>query len=298
MRRSTSPVEAVARATTAPAVNPSAAPAPTKGAILERNRIEYDDAADPYWRLTVYEPSHRGWGFASVAGRRILDEGAARAGLGPGSRALELCSGLGDTCRYLASRHGCRVTGVEINRHQVTRAAARLARLDPEAAARVDYVEADVLDWRPPDRYDLVLAVDALLLLEDRGRALATARAALAPGGLLAVADVFAGPAITERVREYVWSEDGILGLPTPAEQVADLAAGGFVEVETADWTGLAVDCFRRMIDASHRHRDALVAAKGPARYRRWMRNARLYRRWFDRRVLVYGAVFARRRAA
>ncbi len=282
-------------ATASPA---AAAGRPSKAAIRERNRLEYDDAADPYWRLTVYDACHDGWWFASIGGRHVLDALVRRAALGPGSQVLEVCSGLGDTCRYLAATTGCRVTGVEWNRRQVEQARRRLRALDPLTAARVRFLRADVLAWTPDRRYDAAVAIDSLMLLEDRRGALGTLGAALAPGGTLVVADVLAGERISERVRELVWQEDGILDLPSPAGHVAMLAAAGFTDAEATDLTPLAAACFTAVVRASERHRAALVAAKGEARYASWLHNVRFYRDAFVERALVYSQVAARAGAA
>lgn len=270
-----------------------AAPAPTKEQILERNRLEYDDAADPYWRLTVYDAVHGGWWFANIGGREALDWIGARAGLGADAEALELGSGLGDTCRYLAERFGCRATGIEINPQQVDQARERLGRCAPELRTRVRFLEGDVLAWRAPRPYRAVYAIDTLMLLEDRRAVLAAVRGALAPGGCAAFADVLAGPAITPEVRGFIWREDGILDLPTVAGQREQLAAAGFRGIEIADRTGLAVDCFARVEEASGRHREALVGAKGEERYQSWLDNADTYRRLFEERALVYTLIAA-----
>lgn len=261
---------------------------PSKEQILERNRLEYDDAADPYWRLTVYDAFHDGWWFANIGGRHVLDALGRFAGLGPGSRVLELCSGLADTCRYLASAFGCEVTGVEMNRYQVEQGRQRLEARDPQAAGRVRLLEGDVLEWRPDELYDAVCAFDSLMLLEDRRGALRTASAALRPGGRALFADVLAGPNFTPRVERHIWEEDGILNLPTPGQQRDLLLATGFVDVELLDLTSLGVACFDAMARASEAHRPVLVDAKGEERYESWLRNCRFYREAFGARALVY----------
>lgn len=271
------------------------APLPSKEEILRRNAIEYDDAADPYWRLTVYQPSHGGWWFSNVGGRRVLDDAARAAPLGPDDRVLELCSGLGDTCRYLAHRYGCRITGVEINSHQVRQARSRLTSLAPELTDRVRFEAGDVLRWRPEERFDAVVAVDALSLLEDRAGALDTAFRALRPGGLLLVADTLAGPGISAGVRGYVWEEDGLLNLPDPEGQERLLRQAGFRPAGRADLSSRGQELFRSMEAESLHHRGRLVAAKGERRWRRWLRNARLYGHWFGSGVLLYHRVLARR---
>ena len=258
-----------------------------------RNHLEYDDAADAYWRLTVYDSVHEGWWFASIGGRTVLDFIGRRAALSERSRALEFCSGIGDTCRYLASHFGCTVQGIEINQHQIARARARVRDADRHIAERIDFVQGDVLEWRASSGYDVVYAIDALMLLEQRRRALETARAALRTTGSLIFAEVLAGPRMTTTVRDFVREEDGIINLPTVEEQKQMLASAGFTRIESVDRTGLAERCFDRVELATRKHAPTLIQAKGRARYARWLRNARLYQRRFKERSLVYVVIAA-----
>src|SRR5882762_8558316 len=48
-------------------------------------------------------------------GLGAVDALARRAGITATSRVLDICAGLGGPARFLASRHGCRVVGVELN---------------------------------------------------------------------------------------------------------------------------------------------------------------------------------------
>ena len=89
--------------------------------LLEKNRI-YDTAADDIWRRVVYDPVHDGWEFTNMGGRHVLDYVGRLAQASPGRRVVELCSGLGDTCRYLARVFDCEVTGIELNPRQIARA--------------------------------------------------------------------------------------------------------------------------------------------------------------------------------
>jgi cyclopropane fatty-acyl-phospholipid synthase-like methyltransferase len=271
---------------------------PTYDEILALNHQEYDDANDPYWNLTVYQPFHAGWRFTNVGGRRVLDRLAHEAPLVAGSEVLELCSGMGDTCRYLAQQHGCHVTGVEMNARQYQQALATRASLDPELAARLRYVHADLLAWRPDDAFDAAYSIDALMFLDERDTALRTAHAALRPAALLLLGEVIAGPHLTPEVREFIWEEDGILKLPDADAQTRLLVDCGFTEVQHDDWSDMAERCFATMEVHSLEHRQVLVEAKGVERYERWLRNAGLYRAAFRTGALAYGVFSARRQHA
>jgi SAM-dependent methyltransferase len=99
----------------------------------------------------------------------------------PPGRAIDLGTGEGRNAIWLAER-GFTVTAVDFSRVGLARAAGLAAG----RGVSVDWVHADLLDYRPTaGGYDLVL-VAYIQLPADRLTALArTAAAALAPGGTL-----------------------------------------------------------------------------------------------------------------
>ena len=111
---------------------------------------------------------------------RFLAEEASS--LAPG-RALDLACGEGRNALWLADG-GWRVTGVDFSRVAIDRARSLCA----ERGVEVDWVEADVVDWQPPERaFDLVIVFYLHLPADQRRRVLGHARAGLAPGGTLLV---------------------------------------------------------------------------------------------------------------
>lgn len=109
-----------------------------------------------------------------------LEEEVAR--LTPG-RALDLGSGDGGNAVWLALR-GWRVTGVDFSSVGLERARAR-AR---DQGVAVDWVLADLLEWRPPAAsFDLVMLVFVHLAPENRRAVHRMAAEAVAPGGTLLV---------------------------------------------------------------------------------------------------------------
>jgi 2-polyprenyl-3-methyl-5-hydroxy-6-metoxy-1,4-benzoquinol methylase len=103
----------------------------------------------------------------------------------PPGRALDLGCGAGQNSIWLAQR-GWRVHGVDIAGGAIERAEADAARAGVEAT----FERADVTGWRTSERFDLVISTYAL---PPRGpgrvHALAVARDAVAPGGLLLLAE-------------------------------------------------------------------------------------------------------------
>lgn len=258
-----------------------------------KNQDLFDDASGEAWRLLVYEPVHQGWKFTNIGGRHVLDEIGQRARLGPSSQVLELCCGLGDTCCYLGSRFGCSVDGLEINREQLTAARSNLQEAHPDLVHRVRFFAGDVLTWQPDRAYDVVYVMDSLMYLPGRHEILRKARLALAPGGCLVLAEVLAGSGLEAADRAYMWDTEGVAELPSPEEQEAMLAQGGFEAVSVDLRSDLAVTCFEKICRANHQHRDALLAM-GAERHADVESND-FYRRAFRDGHLVYGQAFARR---
>lgn len=103
-------------------------------------------------------------------------------GLPPG-RALDLACGEGRNALWLAAL-GWRVTAVDFSET----ALAKARRLAAARGLEVEWVEADVCEWKPPAAaFDLVAAVYLQLPPRDRARAHERARRAVAPGGTVVV---------------------------------------------------------------------------------------------------------------
>ncbi|MGQ0838126.1 class I SAM-dependent methyltransferase [Actinokineospora sp.] len=253
----------------------------------EKNRI-YDTAAGALWHLAVYEPVHGGREFTNMAGAALLDFIGSRFRLGQDDHVLELCSGTGEVCRYLAARSRCTVTGIELNSAQLRHARLKHHRLPPDVRGRIRYVQADVTTWQPDRAYDLVIAIDSLALLPEPGHALAIAHAALAPGGSLAFADILGGPTLTERVRTRTWDYDGIRPLPAPPETAAMLTGLGFTDVAYTDISDAAVDCFRAISGALTLNRRAIESVCDHGEYAHWRESTEFYVDSFASGQLTY----------
>jgi trans-aconitate methyltransferase len=204
-----------------------------------KNREIYDHADDEIWRRAVYQPAHEGWHFANIGGRRFLDFIGTDARLGPQSHVLDLCCGSGAAACYLAEHFSSAVTGLDINASQIERARHRA-----QGSSRLQFLQADVSAWRPDRRYDLVFALDSLTLIADLPGLFGSCRAALRPGGCLAVAEVVAGAGLSKEMREFALAEDGAITLVT-ADRLGDvIEAAGFRNVEIVALDDEAVRVF------------------------------------------------------
>jgi len=134
----------------------------------ERLRATFDQAAELYDRVRPgYPPA-------------LFDDLAGLAGMGPGSRVLEIGPGTGQATVPLAER-GCRVVAVELGADLAAVVRRNLARFPA-----VEVVAAAFEDWPlPSEPFDLVLAATSFHWLDPAVRVVKAADA-LRPGGTLA----------------------------------------------------------------------------------------------------------------
>jgi cyclopropane fatty-acyl-phospholipid synthase-like methyltransferase len=252
-------------------------------AVREKQLQVWDVSDDPRWRLTIYEPLYGGNIFANIGGPALLDYVGAYAGLGPEQSVLELGSGMGDACAYVASRFGSRVTGVEMSTQQIERARER----HPDSRSRgFDFVQADMMHWEPPQPYDAVYFGDMLAVAQDRHALLEKIHSWLRPGGVLAMSDIVAGPDLSDEDRAFIWGQDGF-DVPFQADSLAMLRDAGFQELDVTDITHTVVTLQETILQASYRHKTTLVDAVGADNWLEWVEGARHYGRLFAERKLV-----------
>jgi len=261
--------------------------------LLEKNRI-YDAAANALWRTVVYEPVHGGWGFTNMGGRTILDYVGRFAEASEGKRVLELCSGLGDTCCYLAEKFDCHVTGIELNRHQIGHARERVAQ-KPKLAEKVEFVEGDVRHWKPDQLFDVAFTLDSLMLVNSVDEILVNVHSALKPGGVVVLTEMTSGPNVTDELLNLIWRIDGMITVPPPDEYHRMLIAAGFSEIEIADVTDLAEDCFQQMAAAVQSQQEKLLETIDETEIGNWVKLTQFYLDCFRNERFSYSRITARR---
>jgi cyclopropane fatty-acyl-phospholipid synthase-like methyltransferase len=257
-------------------------------AILRKNREIYSETSSPVWFLAIYGGVHSGWEFINLGGTAVLDRVAKHAELTTGDSALELCSGRGATCRYLAEKYGCRVTGVEMNSEQAAAARKNVSPQQTTAAERIEIVEADVLRYRARRLFDLVYSIDSAMLIADIPQLLCVARRALRPGSRVEIVTIGAGPDIDEPARSFAWEIDGMISLLTRKEWESRLVEAGFGEVSVEDLTQIATVRSLEIDAALDRYRDAIVAAEGEASHAGWVNVGKAYLSAFLNKRLAY----------
>jgi SAM-dependent methyltransferase len=164
-------------------------------------------------------------GFADVEQLEAL---MAAAGMGVGTRVLDLGCGNGLIAEYLADCSGAHVTGLDYVPAAIEQARARTKG----KAERLQFVVADInaLDL-PEGAYDVVVSIDTIYFSTDYAATVAALKRSLRPGGRLAF--------LYSHGREpWVPREefDAATLLPDGTPLAQALAANGFA-VTAADFT-------------------------------------------------------------
>jgi SAM-dependent methyltransferase len=126
-------------------------------------------------------------------GRNATMRLAQLAQINGSERVLDVGCGIGGPSRYLASRFGCRVTGLDLTADFVALAGMLAQRT--RLSDKVSYRQGDALDMPFADAsFDLVWSQNAAMNIADRDRLYAEMRRVLTPSGRLALQEIAAGP--------------------------------------------------------------------------------------------------------
>jgi sarcosine/dimethylglycine N-methyltransferase len=157
-------------------------------------------------------------------GRAATIELARRAALTPGLNVLDVGCGLGGSARYLASEHGCRVTGIDLTKEYVD-AATALAEL-VGMKDLVTFHQASALDLPFPDgSFDAVWTQHVQMNIADKRGFYGQITRVLAPRGRLLFHDVFQGPGGALHY-PVPWAEDGSISFLETPETVRKILEG------------------------------------------------------------------------
>ena len=179
--------------------------------------------------LFSYDQDHYG-------GLAANDSLARLADIGPLSRVVDFCAGLGGPARYFADRYGADVTGIELTLARVKGAAELTRRVGLQDRVRV--IAGDVMAVPLPDACaDVVVSQEALLHVPDKSRALAEAFRILKPGGRLAFSDWIAHRSLSAKDRDLMWQGMAVTGLFDLNAYAALIESVGFVVTSAEDLT-------------------------------------------------------------
>ncbi|HET9318681.1 MAG TPA: class I SAM-dependent methyltransferase [Bryobacteraceae bacterium] len=137
-----------------------------------------------------------------VGGLEATQELAAQMELRPGLRLLDVGSGLGGPARYLASEHGCKVTGIDLTQEFVdaARSLSKRVKLD----GLVDFQQGSALRMPfAPDTFDGAYMIHVGMNIADKAGIFREVRRVLKKGALFTVFD-------------FVRSREGAIHFPVP----------------------------------------------------------------------------------
>lgn len=179
-----------------------------------------------------------------------------------GASVLDIGSGLGGTARFLASRYGCRVAGVDLTPEYVA-VAERLTTL-VGLAGQVQFKQGSALHLPFPDgTFDTAVMLHVGMNIPDKEKLCAEAARVLKVGGTFAVYDVMqAGPGPVDF--PMPWADTSTTSfVEKPETYRAALTVAGFEIVAERDRREMALRFFLGMkerLAAEGRRRSASIS--------------------------------------
>jgi SAM-dependent methyltransferase len=156
-----------------------------------------------------------------VRGREATVELALLAGLGPGSRVLDVGCGLGGSVRYLADEHQCRGTGIDLTREYVEVARALAERVG--LAAKAQFIQASALEIPfAGGSFDVVWTEHAQMNIADKNRLLSEVVRVLKVGGRFVFHDILQDEG-GEPHYPLPWANDASISFLATAESLKGL---------------------------------------------------------------------------
>ncbi len=184
--------------------------------------------------------------YLSTGGPDTTRDVCARLGLTPGTRVLDVGSGIGGSAFHMAQTYGAVVTGIDVLGQLVDMANRRTAE---RGIAGVHFVHGDILDYDLPEAsFDVAYSRDALLYIADKDALFSRLHSLLAPGGRIFITDYACGSgALSKEFTDYA-AEAGYHLCPV-ASYGATLEAAGFTDVVAEDKSAHFIAVMQQEID-------------------------------------------------
>ncbi len=239
------------------------------------------------FEMSEFDQDHYG-GVEAV--EALADAAAVRAG----HHVLDVCCGMGGPARWLAQRHGCRVTGLDFTPSRVegARRLTQSVRLDH----LVDFVQGDATAMPfAAAAFDIVIGQEAWCHIPDKNALIAECARVLRPGGALAFTDIVTVGTLPAADEATLAAGMQMPRPATPLHYSEWLTRHGFAIERTtdlsADWQRILV----ARLEMYRSLRDTTVAKFGQARFDDYDRAYAHFVGLFTRGILGGSRVAARR---
>lgn len=188
---------------------------------------------------------------------------AGAAGVAPGALVLDLCCGRGGPALHVVTRTRCTIVGVDRSYGAVS--AAVWSALTAGLTDRASFVAGDVTRLPLAGQFDVVLLLETMLAIEDKGALLGEIARVLRPGGRLGLT-MEEGEPLSPAERTRVPEGDRIW-LVSADEFLALARQSGFALQQVVDRTEAhACVVARLMAELQHDHAE-ITAEIGPELY-------------------------------
>lgn len=252
---------------------------------LERDGVALEGLTEA--TLENYDQDH----FGGLEATGILAE---KAGIGRASRVLDVCSGLGGPARYLASRIGCRVTGLDLteSRH---RSAIRLTEL-VGLNHLVDFRHGSALDMPfEAASFDVVIGQEAWVHVPDKPRLAAECARVVRLGGTIAFTDILRGARLAPAAAARLQEDMAFAGFETLDGYARLLEDNGCTVIERQDLTARWAEILVQRLALYRGLAETTIARFGADHFRKWDNTYAFFVGLFAKRQLAGGRLIARR---
>ena len=184
-----------------------------------------------------------------IGGRQVTQQLVEQMELDPRQHVLDVGCGIGGAARFIASKVGCRVTGIDLTPEyvEVARELSRRTNLQD----RVGFEIASALSMPLKDQsFDAAITFHVAMNIKDRAALYREIGRVLMPGARFCVYDVMKGP-VAGLEYPVPWAESADTShLETPTETEQRLQDAGFHVLSREDRSDYAIAFFKERMAA------------------------------------------------
>ena len=181
-----------------------------------------------------------------IGGREATEAIAAQMNLRPGTRLLDIGSGIGGPARYFASVHGCQVTGVDLTPEYVRTAQTLSALVGVSAFVQFEQGSATALPYRDHS-FDGAYMFHVGMNIQDKAKLFRQVKRVLRDTAVFAIFDVMRiGPGELQLPLPWASKTDES-SVRTTEDYRKALVEQGFAIIAERERKQFALDFFARM---------------------------------------------------